>query len=101
VIAVNAGKRVSHTQRCHPFSLLTGNFRPGKPVMLLPLCIVLQAHAAQELSYSDDGLDWGGTCMTSQRQSPINLVSANVVPVSPAIESGFMFGTGKNVTVGA
>lgn len=69
------------------------------PLMLLTLSGLLLVQSAQDLSYFDDGLDWGGICVTSKQQSPINLVSTQYTPASSASPSAFTFGTGTNVTV--
>ncbi len=74
-------------------------FRNMGLLLLLTLSGLLLVQSAQDLSYFDDGLDWGGTCVTSKQQSPINLVSTQYTPASSASPSAFTFGTGTNVTV--
>ncbi len=74
-------------------------FRNMSPLMLLTLSGLLLVQSAQDLSYFDDGLDWGGICVTSKQQSPINLVSTQYTPASSASPSAFTFGTGTNVNV--
>lgn len=70
-------------------------------LLVLLALITTLTNGAQELSYDDDGLDWGGTCVTSQRQSPINLVSNQFTSSQASSPSMFTLGTGSNVTVGA
>lgn len=86
----------------------TSRARPGQRDPMLPnMCLlmllflsgVLLVQGAQDLSYFDDGLDWGGTCVTSMQQSPINLVSTQYTPANSSSPSAFTFGTGTNVTV--
>lgn len=75
--------------------------RPAR-ALLLAIGLLLSTspvHTAQDLSYTDDGLDWGGICVTSKRQSPINLVPAQYTAVNASSPSTFDFGTGTNVTV--
>lgn len=57
------------------------------------------AQGAQDLSYNDGGLNWGGLCETSKLQSPINLVPAQYISVNASSPASFAFGTGTNVTV--
>lgn len=68
---------------------------------LLLLSVACLVKGAQELSYRDDGLNWGGICVTSQRQSPINLVSNQFTSGNAPSANDFSFGTGSNVTVSA
>ena len=75
--------------------------RPARALLLaigLLLCTSL-VHTAQDLSYTDDGLDWGGICVTSKRQSPINLVPDQYTAVNASSPSTFDFGTGRSVSV--
>ena len=68
--------------------------------ILLPVAALL-VQGAQDVSYF--GLDWGGLCVTSTRQSPINLVPAQFLaaPNASSPNLNFDFGTGTNVTVRA
>ena len=69
------------------------------------LCLILcllglgWTQCAQELSYDQDGLNWGGTCVTSQQQSPVNLVASQFTPSSVPSAASMTFGTGTNVSV--
>lgn len=68
---------------------------------ILLACGLSLVHGAQDVSYFDNGLDWGGICVTSTRQSPINLVPAQYLaaPNAASPQLRFDFGTGTNVTV--
>ena len=68
-------------------------------LLLLTFSGLLLVQSAQDLSYFEDGLDWGGICVTSRQQSPINLVSTQYTPANSMSPSAFTFGTGTNVTV--
>lgn len=57
------------------------------------------AKGAQQTSYNRDGLDWGGLCVSSRQQSPINLVASRFTPAPAGLPLNLDFGTGKNVTV--
>lgn len=57
------------------------------------------AESAQQTSYSRDGLDWGGLCVTSRQQSPINLVASRFTTAPSGLPLSLSFGTGKDVAV--
>ena len=50
-------------------------------VLLLALALVSSVYAQDNYNYFKQGADWTGLCATGQRQSPVNVVSTNIVQV--------------------
>ena len=67
---------------------------------VLCLSLLSAVLCAQQLSYQQDGLNWGGLCVTSTQQSPVNLVASRFTAAQMPSTSDMTFGTGTNVSVG-